>query len=328
MTEAARADGPHRGNDVLSGPDRAAGDAEVTAIIPTLCTSARAACLDRAIESLKNAASMPVKILVVINGDRFDGGAVAALRARGDVEVLQIAERGAPQAQRAGRYAVSTAYFCFLDDDDELLAGALDKRLDVLRRHPDAAIAVSRGWRVSPEGRRLMLAGLDRVVDDPLSSLFDENWLPSCAGLFRTRLVGKEFFDEPNALIEWTWLAFRLASAGLNVAVQPEPDFLINETPGSASKSETYLLAHTYLFERMLTVCERSDIRKTIKQRWVDAAHANSDYYFHKGLLSQAWFWHIASLRSWIGWRYLPYGARLLAMTVLSGFGRRASTHD
>lgn len=303
-------------------------DARISAIIPTLCSAARVACLDRAIESLKNASADSVQIIVVVNGNRFDVDAVANLRARCDVRVIQIAEAGAPQAQRAGRYSVDTEFFCFLDDDDELLPGALDRRLSVLHGCPEAALSISRGWRVLGGVRKLMLEGIEKVPEDPLGALFDENWLPSCGGLFRTSLVDCGMFDDPNPFIEWTWLAFRMACAGLEVAVQPAPDFLIHETPGSASKSEAYMLAHTSLFERMLLVCPREDIRKILENRWVGAAHGTSDFYRQKGNVSQAWVWHLRSLRSRQGWCFASYSARLLPLMFASFFSRRRRNHE
>jgi hypothetical protein len=46
----------------------------------------------------------------------------------------------------------------------------------------------------------------------PLRALKVQNWLASCGGLYRSRSVSIEYFDEEATYFEWTLLAYKLAS--------------------------------------------------------------------------------------------------------------------
>ena len=135
-----------------------------------------------------------------------------------------------------GRKAVQSPYFCFLDDDDEYLAGAIDRRVEVMIDGRLDVVA-SNGYRHSNGTDVPAFERLGEVQQDPLKALMTENWLASCGGLFRTESVGPEFFEDMHYPMEWTWLAFRLAVAQMRIGVIDEPTYRIFDSPVSASKS-------------------------------------------------------------------------------------------
>lgn len=296
----------------------------ITAIIPTLCTSERARLLDRAIGSLHASCRVPIKILVIVNGVKFDPVEVRRLHARTDIEVFQLSEGSAPLAAAAGRAAVRTEFFCFLDDDDELLPGALDARLGALRDEPNLDIVISGGWREYEGNLKPMIDGFELITIDPLLALLRSNWLASCGGLFRSASVGSEYFHDPHNYIEWTWLAYRLASNNLRVKGLSEPGFIVHETAASASKTTAYRLAHFGLYERMLKACVREDIRMLIRVRLASAAHDMSEFYLGELDLRSAWRWHLKSIGLPRGWRYLTYTFHLILASVFGNLIRRS----
>ena len=99
-----------------------------TVIIPTLAAAERHSLLLRAIESTRRNQSPPL-VLVVINGSRRSPEVIADLRARSGLRVLQLDQASLPAAIEAGRHAVATPFFSFVDDDDEYLPEAVDLRL-------------------------------------------------------------------------------------------------------------------------------------------------------------------------------------------------------
>lgn len=285
----------------------------VTAIIPTLCSAPRAEALKRAISSLKNASSNPVRILVVVNGQRFDPELLAELQSRQDINVAYIREGSAPLAQLEGRRRVKTEFFCFLDDDDEYLAGAIDRRIEVIARHPNASIVVTNGLIKDDQG--LMESCFDKFSDaaaDPLLALFIENWLSSCGGLFRTDKVSISMFEDYSDYIEWTWLAFKLSNSGHELCFIDEPTYQINRTPRSASMSEAYNDFHVILLDRMLKKTTRHDVRAIIRTRLGAAWHSSSYQYMNARKMSLAWNAHLESLKYPGGWRYIAYTRHLV----------------
>lgn len=240
----------------------------VTAIVPTLARSERFECLQRAIASLRASVGEPERlhIVVVINGHVADDRVVAWLDEQA-LEVLRISEGSAPLAQLAGRRAVRSPYFCFLDDDDEYLLGAIDQRLAALSAAPTAGLVVTNGWRNVNGQDQLAFESLARAASDPLRALFSENWMASCSGLFRSEVVGASHFETPPHYLEWTWLAWRISRANLDILFLDAPSFRIHDSPASESKSRAYDDAHVDLYKRMLADTPPSDIARMIRRR-------------------------------------------------------------
>lgn len=286
---------------------------QVTAIVPTLAERTRREGLLRAIDSLRSASSERLRILVVVNGSRFDPETVSLLRDSPDVEVVQVEIGSLPYAIEVGRGLVETPYFCFLDDDDEYLPGAIDLRLRALESEPEADLVVTNGQRCDGKRSSAALRPLDDVSRDPLSSLFEGNWLASCGGLFRSDRVTRGMFTEINAYTEWTWIAFRLAREGKRVAVLDVPTFRINETVGSASKSDAYRRAFLVLYRKMLDAGLPKELERSVKGRISDAWHDLAVVELNRGNRAEAWRYHLASLQSMYGLRYLMFTRRLVA---------------
>ena len=284
----------------------------VTAIIPTLCLPERALSLKRAIDSLLNQQNVAVVPLVVVNGGRFDRTQLETLRGRGDIRVHSISEANVGGARRAGRQLVETEFFCFLDDDDEYLPGAFAARLAPLLAGASVAATVSNGY-LNYGGR--MIAHLDdfpRIAAEPLRSLVKGNWLASCAGLFRTSSVGPEYFAEPAAHHEWTYLAFQLTMTR-QIAFVPEMTFVVHETPGSASRTVEHEMAAADVVGRILNLDLDPELRRLVRRKYGAAMHVCAEHHRTARRLAKAWACHVASLREPGGLRdYGLYTRKLL----------------
>lgn len=187
---------------------------DVTVIIPTMAEDKRHDSLLRAIESVSGTTNRPVHIVVVVNGNKRSRDVENSLRNIGHVELLSLEIASLPLAHLAGRRAVKTRYFCFLDDDDEYLPGTIDARIDSLAGNEDADFIVTNGYRNMDGIDWPCLDNLDKVLTAPLALLFRQNWLASCGALFRFDRIGVECFEETHPYVEWTWLAFKLCMAG------------------------------------------------------------------------------------------------------------------
>lgn len=286
--------------------------AKVTAIVPTLAERTRREGILAAIASLRGSSVDPVAILLVVNGSRFDPETLSILQAVDDVQIVQTEIGSLPHAIHVGRGLVQTPYFCFLDDDDEYLPGAIDRRIRMLEEDPSLSLVVTNGYRRTSSTETRALRPLDNVSRDPLRALFAGNWLASCGGLFRSDQVGEPYFRAMNPYAEWTWLAYCLSLDGLRVGAIDEPTFRINDTAGSASKSDAYRMAFFGLFQRMLDRHPPTDVQTMIRRRLADHSHDVADFERLRGNRREAWRYHIASLRSGHGWRYLAYTRYLL----------------
>jgi hypothetical protein len=288
----------------------------VTAIIPTFADSARRDSLMRAVCSLIGSTQRArLTITAVVNGNQHRPQILDELKALG-VKIIRVAEASLPLAILEGRRAVTSDYFCFLDDDDEYLPEAIDIRLAAFEREPGTALVVSNGYRRIDDIDKVLLEHLPEVPDHPLNALFEENWLASCGGLFRTREVGVEFFERTQEYLEWTLLAFRLALSGKVVSVIDQPTFRIHDSPSSQSKSPATLTSRTALYRRMLCETLPSDIRRTIRLRLGTALSMQSVASLKDDDLPASWKYHLQTLGCPGGWRYGGQTLRLLAATI------------
>lgn len=291
----------------------------VTAIIPTRGNRERSDVALRAISSLQ-ANTVQVRVLCVVNGNGHDGATVEAFRAAG-AEVMFNEAPSAPLAVQAGRRTVTTPYFCFLDDDDEYLPRAIDRRLARLAQAPDADFMVANGYRCVDGADEIALKELPLVERAPLHRLFEENWMPSCAGLFRTDRVGNEFFARPHPYMEWTWLAYRLALAGRRVAVLDEPTFRIHDSQRSLSKSQAYRESQEALCRRMLETLPPREIREVIQRRLQDSLASGTVDALAAGDVPTAWRLHRQVLNLPGGWHYFTHTLRIAAAALRPGRG-------
>lgn len=285
----------------------------VTVIIPTLCESSRSVALLTAISSIRNATVFPIRILVVVNGQRFDRELLDSLIRRTDIEVLQIVEGSLPLAHLTGRKAVSTEFFSFLDDDDEFLPGAIDLRVRMLDDHPNADLAVTNGY-IRRHGRDEVLYTRMRFVSQaPLRELFEENWLHNCNSLFRSASVPLAYFESPQKYMEWTWLGYRLALDGKRVVATEELSFRYNDTPSSLSKSALFLESRIEVYKRMLGTNPPPEIVPVIKKRMSSAWHQISNYQLKNGMRAEAIYSHLRSFACHpSGIRFIGYTRHVL----------------
>lgn len=136
----------------------------VSVIIPT---RNRAGMLGDALRSVELQSWRPIECIVVDDGSTDD--TAEALRAwedrlRGErdfvLRVLRQPHGGAPRARNAGLAAARGEFIQFLDSDDILLPGKLQRSVEALRTHPDLDYVVGSRIFVDDEGVSRLLDGL------------------------------------------------------------------------------------------------------------------------------------------------------------------------
>jgi glycosyltransferase involved in cell wall biosynthesis len=292
---------------------------DVTVIIPTTCERARWPSLERALASILAQQGVRVTVLAVVNGNRYDPQCFEALKAQAGVTVLYRETGSAPLAQQAGRDAVRTEFFAFLDDDDEYLPGALTTRLAPLLADRSVDFAVSNGYRAVGGSDEIVIQDVASIRASPLSALCAQNWMASCGGLFRSSTVAAEYFAEPAPFMEWTYLAFRL-TAQLNVHFVDVPTFRINDSAVSLSKSQAYMRSELDILRRVLELPLPAPVRRAVQCKIGRACHVAAEDCRLQGQGAQAWRYHLKSLGQPGGWRYLLYSRKLIQECARSGF--------
>lgn len=277
----------------------------VTIVIPTTCDGARREAIARAIGSVLAQEGVDVRLLLVVNGIQFDPHMLEELRGNSRFSTIQLPEPDLPAARASGRRAVRTEYFGFLDDDDELLPGALGRRCAAMVEQPSVDFVVTNGYRGAAEAPHLRRT--ERIATDPVVALLEQNWLASCAGLFRSSSCDQHFFDEMPAYLEWTALAFRLLHAGKRVAYIDECTYRINDSPISLSKSTSYRAATAQILADLLRLETPQPVRRRLRQMLTAARHDLSVASLQQGKRLQAWKYHLQSLTGSGGLRYLSY---------------------
>ena len=276
-------------------------------IIRTYCSAERRDKLLRAVGSLleQSAATRPI---IVVNGNRSDPALLAELSGNPRITVLSTEGR-LPEANRAGRQAVSADYFGFLDDDDYLLPHAIRHRLDAA---DGADLVVSNGFVELSGQRELHMPDTAKIARDPFTALSSHNWLHNCAGLFRASAFPASFLEGIPHDFEWTWLAYKAVATGKAIRFLEEPDYVYADTPGSMSKSRAFLDAELDLYRMILSFDLSPRRRRTIRAKQARALHAASDRAIAAGDRKAAWRHHLASLLLPGGLRYLAFTRKLV----------------
>ena len=288
----------------------------VTVVIATIATRGKTPALLRAIASIRDQ-DMACRIIAVVNGNKRDDELVKALRHADDIDVQVFEEGNLVKALTFGVGAVRTPYFCVLDDDDVLMPGACRKRFEYMEANPSADVLVTAGIKQHADGRiERVPARLDR--NDPLTSLFDCNWLPSCGAIYRRARIGPGYFSSMPRYLEWTHLAFRLVRERCVhfSSDDNEPHFKIFETVGSESLSLNYVVALPGNIARLRDEALPEHIQHLLGDKLARAFHDAASRCMTAGRTREAWVFHLASLRQRRGARYLPFTRHLIVAAL------------
>ena len=283
----------------------------ITAIIPTTCESSRKHSLRRAILSMVDQVPDSGVILVIANGDRIDESVVRMVEGFPRIRVERLEEANVAKAQQFGRRLVTTEFFCFLDDDDEYLPGAFSTRLNELRADSSADVVVTNGLKSVDNEFRINIEYPELARADPLRALLRENWLASCAAFFRTRSVTPDFFDGRTCFLEWTLLAYKLASSRV-IRFIDTPTYRIHSSDDTASNSSDYRQAEPRVLAAIADLDLPHDVRRAIKAKISHAEHSLSTYFLRQDDWKRAVSHHVRSLGSYAGLKFVPYSRKLL----------------
>lgn len=287
--------------------------ADVTVVIPTLAT--RPELLDRAVASVSAQSGVTASTVVVVNGGRAAPDVLDALRANDRITLLEIPEPGVSGARLAGRRAVQTEFFAFLDDDDEFLADGLAEPVTALRRDPALDVFVSNGYREADGVRTRCFDHFDGHTGNPQWDLVRENWLSSAGGVYRTATVGDDMLAELPDNFEMTLLAFRLAG-DRKIYRSDRNAFIIHmDGPDRASESLRYSVDAQEILRQMAALATDPALRRALRKKRAAALHNCSNVCRAQGLYRRAWGYHLLSLVGGGGWRYISATRHLLAFS-------------
>lgn len=280
---------------------------EVTVIIPTTAEFKRTSEIKRCIASIRSSSKLPVHILTVVNGSRFDPGVCNWLKEQTDVQFEYVELPSAPNAVLHGRKLVKTKFFATLDDDDEFVVGSTDVKSEVLRSNADIDLIITNTMHRRGGNALTWYSRLNEVSEDPLTSMFHQTWLNSGNALYRTSSVGVEFFEDWKPFAEWTWLAFKIAIARKRVGVINEGLNIINVTEGSLSQSIAYERSYLTLFESMLAVNPPPEIADMIKRKISAYWHDRAERLLRERHHISAVLCHLRSMLHPGGLRYMSF---------------------
>jgi glycosyltransferase involved in cell wall biosynthesis len=287
---------------------------KVTVIIPTMAAADRSHMLVRAIKSVRKSSSNPVKILTIVNGNRYDPCLLKWLHGQNDVHCHYQAKPSLPDAINAGRSLVTSEFFSTLDDDDEYLVGATDVKLIHMDESDAIDVVITNGFRMVSGVDTLCYQDLSKVKSNPLFELMDLPWLNSANALYRSSSISCRYFENYHPYAEWTWLAFCLSLDKKRIQSIDTPTFRIHDTVGSLSKTVAYGAAYESLFERMLARNPSKSVEKAIHRKLGAIYHQFSDDSLKSRNYFQAVQWHLRSLAKPGGLQYWSYSRHFLPL--------------
>jgi hypothetical protein len=287
---------------------------EISVLVPTRGASERVGSLRRSVESVLCQPGVAPRVLLLVNG--ADESAIdPALRSMPRLQVIARAEADLPAAYREGMRNVATPFFATLDDDDELVPGALKVRHAALERHPDVTAVVTNGLRRKHGRDEVHVGNGDAIRRDPLRALLDRNWLLPGSWLCRTTPATRGLFDAMPRHLECTYLALRFAMLGMIWIDDPTVIYQVG-SPMSASRSRAYVEGQPDALRQILTLDLPTFARRALLPRIAAAHHRAANFALANGDIGRAWHWHLATLREPSGWRYLPFARHLLRATL------------
>ena len=290
----------------------------VSVIVPTLGLKARAPLIYRALDSILSQEHVHAKPIIVANGQQRDTALIQTLKKLPGVRVIEIEKRSLPNALRVGREAVDSDWFSALDDDDVYLPKSLAARVQALQSRTDFDTVVTNGFVCEEGNRKLHMQNMSYVEQNPLAVLARRNWLLPGAWLCRTDRVGSWLFDSMPKALECTFLAIQF-SLRCRLCVLDTPTVVWHiDTPGSESKSRDYVFNVITALEQLTELPLPITIRENLRVRTAGAQHQIADMLLKERDIRGAWEWHLRSIKSRKGLRYLPFSLHLVRTSIWS----------
>jgi len=285
----------------------------ITIVIASRCDDARSELLKRACESVRTMAGAHVySILVVANGHRVSQAVLDWLATRADTQVVRLQSGSHALARRVGAEMATGEFLGFLDDDDELLPGTLDGKLDYFRAHPDVDVLVTDGLLVSGQSTRKIFPPKAERCDDFVETMMQVGW-SACSFTLRREQIDLAVFDTELRHLEWTLMALKLARHH-KVGFLDEPAYrYYSDTPDSLSKSAAHAVTAPEIWRRLLDEYAGTRYEAAMRRRHGIECHNASWEHARQGNLREAWRLHLRSLAAPGGLRsYLTYSRKLL----------------
>jgi glycosyltransferase involved in cell wall biosynthesis len=286
----------------------------VSVIIPTMCEASRSVLIHRAIESVLTQSGVIVEILIIINGNRYDQQLAATLKTNSRLNLIWLDVANVSTARYKGVCHAQGEYFCFLDDDDEFLPGALQGRVSLFTGHNDVDIVVTNGFehRSGIDSPLVTLDSSNEIMKDLGGSFLRTNWFSSPAALFKSKTIDSELFNFNYKYFEWTYLFFLLLSKDKRFHYDEMLSFRkYEDNPLSVSKSLEYATDYPVFLQSLKMMPLDPIIKSKINDKYVTALNTRSNFELNQGLLLRAWISHFRCLANG-GWQYLPYTRHLI----------------
>lgn len=286
---------------------------KVCAIVRSTGDRTRAKLLERAVASILSQTGIDVECIVVFNGSDYDDGLLAWTQAQRRTRTFVLDRADKALATLIGRALVRGDFFCFLDDDDQYLPGALSFRANYLAERPLVDCVATNGYYVSERRVRPVFARAERFAREGFveSLLHSRNWLASCGGMFRTSTVSAAYFTNLTRHREWTLIAYRIA-ADLRVEFVNRLCYRVYNLAGSQSKRSTYVDAGVDVIDAMLAWPHGARYAAALRRQKARAYRGAASYYRICHDFGKAWSAYWRAVRSPGGWRHAPYGALLM----------------
>jgi glycosyltransferase involved in cell wall biosynthesis len=286
-------------------PERAA----VSVIIPTAGAPRRHIELRRAIDSVIGQRRVAATPIVVLNGEGFSPEIFSFLRNNSRIRFAKIPDASVSKARLAGRRLFDTPYFSLLDDDDEILPEGLARCLGHLDPLTDV---VAGNGHVDIGGQRQIAFHKFTSQIEPGLALMSEQWLTSGNALFRSSTVTESYFDHLPDILEWTFLALRLSLDRRITRIAAQVFVHYRGHADQVTTSERYYREAPDTLAHMLRLPVGSEIRRMLKRKLAAAHHDAASRELENGYLVQAWQYHLRSLSSLSGAKYLSFTRHLI----------------
>lgn len=283
----------------------------MSVIVPTTASRERVPLLRRALLSLQEHQDEAVLPVVVVNGCRYVPEVLDSLSRQSGLRCLYLDKGSHIEARLAGRRAVETEFFGFLDDDDEYLPGAAQCQLSVATSERSIDAVITNGfWHESGQDTK-QFADLASFEHHPLESLMDWPWLHGGGAMFRTDRISADYLETPPCM-ELTYIALKL-SLTRRLRFLDVPTYRYHrQTPESLSRMKEYLVGEPEAIREMLKLDPPPHIKRRLKRKHVASLHRLSNSERRDGRYGAAWRYHLRSVLSPYGIRYWPYTRHLL----------------
>lgn len=291
--------------------------ATISVGIPSLGLLQRSNLILEAIRSVISQEEVSVRCYLIMNGNRFDPDLRRHLERDLNLTLLHSKDPGLRFARKVFRENISSDFFCYLDDDDILLPGALHSRVVPMLENAEIDAVLTDGWVQSVDNTISPIENFMCFPEDIRLAALSAPIICADNHLFRTSSVDWSILNAGQSNLEWLLIGAQLVLARKVVRIDQKTFVYRQGSSEQMSQSISFMESYPVAWNKIMKMNLTKEMKKIAGPKLATAYSRLAMAKMEQGEILEAWRAYLSCISSRHGLRYLPMLRSLVSRMIV-----------